>query len=216
MRDRAGAGTATVHWDLTFPTGPGLRLSETVVDDADVATAAARLAGAPLALLAANPFETTRPTRLALLVRLEDRRRDVEVRRATVNPGTFEAGAVVPLLLRLQPWRRPGEVRALDVRLPDDLHGRVELVVRGGTFPREADGDGPPDPDDAPLTFDELLAFLRDRPGGGDLVVEARVEGGPWVRLARETLSGYVTGRVELTLDVAPPADEPTAAEEAP
>jgi hypothetical protein len=153
---------------------------------------------------------------LALLVRLEDRRRDVEVRRATVDPGSVEAGSVVPVFLRLQPWRRPGEVRNLDVRLPDDLHGRVEVVIRGGTFPREADGDGPPDPDDAPLTFDELLAFLRERPGGGDLVVEARAEGGDWVRLERQALSGYVTGRVELTLDVTPPDDEPTASEETP
>ena len=216
VRGRVGEGTATLHWDVTFPTGPGLRLSEAVVDADDVATAAARLAGGPLALLAANPFEATRPTRLALLVRIEDRRRDVEVRRATVNPGTHEAGAVVPLLLRLQPWRRPGEVQALDVRLPEDLHGQVELVVRGGTFPREADGDGPPDPDDAPLTFDELLAFLRDRPGGGDLVVEARVDGGDWVRLERLALSGYVTGRVDLTLEVEPPADERAAPEEAP
>lgn len=216
VRDRAGEGTATLHWDVTFPSGPGLRLSEAVVDADDVATAAARLAGGPLALLAANPFEATRPTRLALLVRIEDRRRDVEVRRATVNPGAIEAGAVVPLLLRLQPWRRPGEVRTLDVRLPDDLHGRVELVVRGGTFPREADGDGPPDPDDAPLTFEELLAFLRERPGGGDLVVEARADGGDWVRLERQALSGYVTGRVDLTLDVEPPTDEPTGTEETP
>ncbi len=216
VRSRVGEGTATLHWDVTFPAGPGLRLTEAVVDADDVATAAARLAGAPLALLATNPFEATQPTRLALLVRLEDRRRDVEVRRATVNPGTVEAGAVLPLLLRLQPWRRPGEVRALDVRLPDDLHGRVEVVVRGGTFPREADGDGPPDPDDAPLTFDELLAFLRDRPGGGDLVVEARADDGEWVRLERLALSGYVTGRVELTLEVVPPGDEPMAAEETP
>lgn len=216
VRARVGEGTATLHWDVNFPSGPGLRLTEAVVDADDVATAAARLAGGPLALLAANPFEATRPTRLALLVRLEDRRRDVEVRRATVNPGPIEAGAVVPLLLRLQPWRRPGEVRTLDVRLPEDLHGRVELVVRGGAAPREADGDGPPDPDDAPLTFDELLAFLRERPGGGDLVVEARAEGGAWVRLERQEVSGYVTGRVELTLDVEPPADEPAVAEEAP
>lgn len=216
VRDRAGEGTATLHWDVTFPTGPGLRLSEAVVDADDVATAAARLAGGPLALLAANPFEATRPTRLALLVRIEDRRRDVEVRRATVNPGAIESGAVVPLLLRLQPWRRPGEVRTLDVRLPADLHGRIELVVRGGTFPREADGDGPPDPDDAPLTFEELLAFLRERPGGGDLVVEARADGGDWVRLERQALSGYVTGRVDLTLDVDPPTDEPTGTEETP
>ncbi|MDF1524584.1 MAG: hypothetical protein P1P87_17415, partial [Trueperaceae bacterium] len=114
-RDRTGAGTATVHWDATFDVGAPLRLSETVADD-DVATAAARLAGAPLALLARNPFQDTRLTRLALLVRLEDRRRDVEVRRAAVDPGPIEGGAVVPLRLHLQPWRRPGEVRTLDVR----------------------------------------------------------------------------------------------------
>ncbi len=218
VRARVGEGTATVHWDVTFPVGPGLRLSETVVDADDVATAAARLAGAPLALLATNPFEATRPTRLSLLVRLEDRRRDVEVRRATVDPGPIEAGAVVPVFLRLQPWRRPGEVRTVDVRLPDDLYGRVEVVVRGGAVARAEEGDGPPDPDDAPLTFDELLAFLRDRPGGGDLVVEARVDDGPWVRLDRQSLAGSVTGRVELILDVTPPTtdDQPAIDPEAP
>jgi hypothetical protein len=225
VRARVGEGTATVHWDLTFPVGPGLRLSETVVSEDDVATATARLVGGPLALLAANPFERTRPTRLALLVRLEDRRRDVEVRRATVDPGAVEAGAVVPVFLRLQPWRRPGEVRTVDVRLPEDLVGRVEIVVRGGAVPRDAEDDGPPDPDDAPLTFDELLAFLRDRPGGGDLVIEARADEGAWVRLDRIALSGYVTGRVDLVLDVDPPSagdappppvDEPETEREAP
>jgi hypothetical protein len=223
VRDRTGAGTATVHWDATFAVGAPLRLSEAVVDDDDVATAAARLAGAPLALLADNPFQDTRLTRLALLVRLEDRRRDVEVRRAAVDPGPIEAGAVVPLRLHLQPWRRPGEVRTLDVRLPDDLEGEVTVVVRGGAVPRSDDEARPIDPDDAPLTYDELIAFLRERPGGGDLVVEARADGGPWVRLERLEIGGFVTGRVELTLEVRapddgsgddPPADAPT--EEAP
>ncbi|MDF1524470.1 MAG: hypothetical protein P1P87_16835, partial [Trueperaceae bacterium] len=67
------------------------------------------------------------------------------------------------------------------------------------------------DPDDAPLTYDELIAFLRERPGGGDLVVEARADGGPWVRLERLELSGFVTGRVALTLDVRDPDDAPGA-----
>jgi len=203
-RTRVGEGTATVHWDIAFRDGPGLRLAETVVDAADVTTAAARLTRAPLALLAANPFQDPEITRLALLVRVEERRRDVEVLRALSDPGPTTAGAVVPLYLRLQPWRRPGEVRTIDVRLPDDLTGRVELVVRGGTWPRDPDADEPPDPDDLPLTFDELLAFLRERPGGGDVVIEARADDGEWRRLERLALPGFVTGRATLTLDVTP------------
>jgi hypothetical protein len=58
----------------------------------------------------------------------------------------------------------------------------VEVIVRGAAWPRDPADDDPPDPDDAPLTFDELLAFLRERPGGGDLVVEARAEGGAGAR----------------------------------
>lgn len=219
-RGRVGEGSATVHWDVSFRDGPGLRLSETVVDGVDVATAAARLAGAPLALLAGNPFQDPQVARLTLLVRLDDVRRDVEVRQAVRDGGEAVAGGVVPLFLRLQPWRRAGEVLALDLRWPDDLAGRAQLVVRGATWPREPDVPETPDPDDAPLTFDELLAFLRDRPGGGDLVVEARVDGGPWRRLERVAIGGFVTGRVELAFDVAPvdggtPSDDP-GSEEAP
>jgi hypothetical protein len=203
-RRRTGEGTATVHWDVAFASGPGLRLAETVVDAHDVGTAAALLTRAPLALLASNPFQDPGVARLALLVRLEERRRDVEVLRALTEPGAPAAGSVVPLYLRLQPWRRAGEVRTVDVRLPDDLVGRVEVVVRGGAWPRDPDDDAI-DPDDLPLTFDELLAFLRERPGGGDLVVEVRGEDGDWRRLERLALAGFVTGRATLWLDVAAP-----------
>lgn len=207
VRDRSDAGTATVYWDVAFEVGPPLRLSETVVDEADVVTAAARLAGAPLRLLAENPFEATRIERLSLLVRLDDRRRDVEVRRATVDPGPVEAGAVLPVYLHLQPWRRGGEVRTIDVRLPTDVTGRVELVVRGGTEPRDPDEPETPAPEDRPLTYDELIAFLRERPGGADLVIDARTEDGRWLRLDRRPLDGFVTGRVTLVLDVQPATD---------
>jgi hypothetical protein len=205
-RARSGEGTATVHWDVALGTGPALRLVETVVDAGDVGTAAALLARAPLALLADNPFQEPGIERLSLLVRLEERRRDIEVRRVVTAPGDVVAGRVTPLYLSLQPWRGAGVVRAVDVRWPDDLGGRVELVVRGGAWPRDPDAEEPPDPDDAPLTYDELLAFLRERPGGGDLVIEARPEGGSWRRLERLELSGFVTGRATLWLEVDTPA----------
>jgi hypothetical protein len=208
VRGRTGGGTATVHWDVGLRGGPGLRLSETVVHATDVATAAARLTGAPLALLARNPFEDPQVTRVSLLMRVEDQRRDVEVRQAIAEAGEPVAGTVVPLYLRLQPWRRAGEVLGVDVAWPEHLDGRVEVVVRGATWPREEGADEPPDPDDAPLTFDELLAFLRERPRGGDLVVEARVDGGPWELLDRVAVEGFATGRVQLVLDVAAPADD--------
>ena len=209
VRGRTSGGTATVHWDVGLRGGPGLRLSETVVHATDVATAAARLTGAPLALLARNPFEDPRVTRLSLLMRVEDQRRDVEVRQVIAEASEPVAGTVVPLYLRLQPWRRAGEVLGLDVAWPEHLDGRVELVVRGATWPREEGADEAPDPDDAPLTFDELLAFLRERPRGGDLVVEARADGGQWERLERVAIPGFVTGRVQLTLDVAAAAGVP-------
>ncbi|MFO8151433.1 MAG: hypothetical protein R6T93_14225 [Trueperaceae bacterium] len=214
VRGRTGGGTATVHWDVGLRDGPGLRLSEAVVHATDVATAAARLAGAPLALLARNPFEDPRVTRVSLLMRVEDQRRDVEVRQVIAEEGEHVAGAVVPLYLRLQPWRRAGEVLGLDVAWPEDLDGRIELVVRGATWPREEGAEEAPDPDDAPLTFDELLAFLRERPRGGDLVVEARADGGKWELLERVAVPGFATGRVQLMLDVAAPAGAPDRQED--
>jgi hypothetical protein len=213
-RARIGEGTATVHWDVAFLTGPALRLSETVVDAVDANTAAARLARAPLALLAGNPFQEPGVAGLSLHVRLEERRRDVEVRRAIVDAVAPVAGGVTPLYLSLQPWRRPGLVRVVDVRWPDDLTGPVEVIVRGAAWPRDPADDDPPDPDDAPLTFDELLAFLRERPGGGDLVVEARAEGGTWRTLTRLGLAGFVTGRATLHLDIEAPAGPANGSDE--
>jgi len=215
VRGRGGGGTATVHWDVGLRDGPGLRLSEAVVHATDVATAAARLAGGPLALLAGNPFQDPQVTRVALLMRVEDQRRDIEVRQVVAEAAEPVAGAVVPLYLRLQPWRRAGEVLGVDVTWPEDLDGRVEVVVRGATWPREAGDEEPPDPDDAPLTFDELLAFLRERPRGGDLVIEARADGGPWELLERVPVPGFATGRVELMLEVAAPSGAPERAPEA-
>jgi hypothetical protein len=200
-RGYQGGGTATIEWDVTLRDGPGVRLSEVVVDASDLSTAAARLAAAPLVLLARNPFAEPDLERLELRLEIDPTQRAWEVRQVLADAAAPTAGAMLPLFVRLQPWRRAGRVESIDVRLPETLHGQVEVVVRGGGVGR--DDPDEVDPDDLPLTFDELLAFLRERPTEGDLVVEAREVGGSWVVLDRRRLPGFVTGRARLLLDVA-------------
>ncbi len=215
-RSFQGGGTASLQWDIGFRTGPSLRLAEPVVHPTDLGLAAARLAASPLLLLAENPFQDPGLSRLHLLLQLEERRQDIEIRRVLTDPGEIQAGSIVPVYLQLQPYRRPGEVRTVDVQLPPELVGDVELVVRGGQWPRDPDRTVTPDPEDAPLTFDELLAFLRERPGGGDLVIEARDAGGRWYRLERLRLDGVASGRIVHHLRIGEAAGEPATEEGSP
>lgn len=206
-RGRTGQGTATVHWDIGFRDGPGLRMSEKVVHPDDVALASARLVAAPLLLLTDNPFQRAEVSSLSLLVELDDRRRDIEVMQL-VDQGTVPVpGELAGFFMRLQPWRMPGEVRPLDIAWPEDLTGEIELVVRGATEPRSPDDSRAPRPLELPLSFDELLAFLRDRARGGDLVVEARSNGGEWRRLDRFSVGGFVTGQASLSFFVPEPEE---------
>lgn len=207
-RARVGPGSASVDWVIHLAGSEPLRLSEQVVAAGEVNLAAARLVAAPLQLLARNPFQDPRIERIALRVHVDDSRRDNEVLKVIDDGAEAIAGELVRLFVSLQPWRRAGVVLPVDVRWPDDLHGRVELVVRGASTPREAGADHPPNPDDAPLTFDELVVFLRERPAGGELVIEARRPGERWQRLARVPVQGFAHGRAEWSLTVTEPFRE--------
>jgi hypothetical protein len=202
-RGKIGAGTASIDWEIGLASAAPLRLSEQVVAGGDVNLPAARLIAAPLQLLATNPFQDPGVERVSLLVLLDDTRRDSEVLKLLDDGAPAVAGEMVRLFVSLQPWRRAGVVVPVDVRWPEALHGRIEVVARGASTPRRPGDEDPSDPDDAPLTFDELLVFLRERPAGGDLVIEARRPGERWQRIARVPIQGFAHGRAELSLEVA-------------
>ena len=203
---RVSPGSATLAWDLELAGGPPLRLLEEVSSASDVVLAAARMAGAPLALLAENPFETPRPTGLKLLIEVDERRRDGELVEVLVDPGPMQAGASLGLLLRLQPWRRPSEVHTLTVTLPADLHPDPELVVRGAGEPRDEEHEG--GVDTQILSYAELLTVLRERPRSGDLVVEVRDADGRWQVLERREFPYQVRGVERIPLDLAEADDD--------
>ena len=202
-RGKVGPGSASIDWEISLAGAAPLRLSEQVVASGEVNLPAARLIGAPLQLLASNPFQNPQVERVSLLVRLDDLRRDSEVLKVIDDGAPAVAGEMVRLFVSLQPWRRAGVVIPVDVRWPEALDGRVEIVARGASTPPRAGEEAPRSADDNPLTFDELLVFLRERPAGGDLVIEARRPGERWQRLARVPIQGFAHGRAEWTLEVA-------------
>jgi hypothetical protein len=157
-----------------------------------VALETARMAGAPLALLARNPFETPRPTSLQLLIEVDDQRRDGEIVEALLENGPVLTGGTIGLFLRLQPWRRQSEVHALTITLPDEVAEGAELVVRGAGEPRDDEHDG--GIDTLILSYAELLTVLRERPRSGDLVVEVRDADGRWQVLERRSFPYQVRG----------------------
>lgn len=203
---RTSSGSARLAWELSLDGGPPLRMLDEISHGSDVTLAAARLAGAPLAVLARNPFERPLPTALQLLIELEDRRRDAELVEALVERGPVRAGESVGLFLRLQPWRRQSEVRTLTVRLPETLPSDATLVVRGAAEPRDDEHEG--GVDGLILSYAELLTVLREHSRSGDLVVEVRGVDGRWEVLERLSLPYLVRGveRIELDLEA---DDEP-------
>jgi hypothetical protein len=207
-RGHSGPGTATIEWTVALADHAPLGIREQVVAAGDVNLAAARLVALPLHWLARNPFQDPGIERLTLRVSVDETRRDSEVLKLIDDGAPAVAGEMVRLFVSMQPWRRAGVVVPVDVRWPEDLHGRIEVVARGASTPRAAGEEEPPDPDDAPLTFDELLVFLRERPAGGDLVIEARRPGEGWQRLARVPMQGFAHGRASANLVVAEPRSE--------
>ena len=203
---RVAGGSASLAWELELEGGPALRLVEDVSSERDVALAAARMAAAPLALLAQNPFEAPRPLGLQVVIEVEDQRRDGELVEALLEAGPVQAGASVGLLLRLQPWRRQGEVHTLTVTLPEALDPDAELVVRGAGVPRDDEHEG--GVDTLVLSYAELLTVLRERPRSGDLVVEVRGADGRWEVLERRSFPYLVRGLVRVPLPIAEADDD--------
>ncbi len=189
---RMSPGSARLAWELELAGGPPLRILEEVSHDGDVTLETARMAGAPLALLARNPFETPLPTGLQLLIEVDDQRRDGEIVEALLETGPVRAGATLGVFLRLQPWRRQSEVHALTITLPDELAEGAELVVRGAGEPRDDEHEG--GIDTLILSYAELLTVLRERPRSGDLVIEVQGADGRWQVLERRSFPYLVRG----------------------
>ncbi len=202
---QVSAGSARLAWELELAGGPPLRLLEEVSHQGDVALAAARMAAAPLALLAGNPFETPRPSSLQLLIEVDDVRRDGELVEALLEAGPVAAGGTVGLFVRLQPWRRQSEVHGFTVTLPEALAEGAELVVRGAAEPRDDEHEG--GIDTVILSYAELLTVLRERPRSGDLVIEVRGADGRWQLLERRSFPYLVRGveRVPLVMSESEP-----------
>lgn len=203
---RVAGGSASLAWELEFEDGPPLRLVEDVSSESDVALATARMAAAPLALLAQNPFEAPRPRGLQVLIEVDERRRDGDIVEALLEAGPVRAGASIGLLLRMQPWRSQGEVHTLTVTLPEPLDPDAELVVRGAGVPRDDEHEGGVDM--LVLSYAELLTVLRERPRSGDLVVEVRSPDGRWELLERRSFPYLVRGLVRVPLPLAEADDD--------
>lgn len=197
---RVSPGSARIAWELALDGGPPLRMLDEVSHGSDITLATARLTGAPLAVLARNPFERPSPTSLQLLIELEEQRRDAELVEALLEDAPTRAGSSVGLFLRLQPWRRQSEVRTLTVTLPDTLARDTTLVVRGAGEPRDDEHDG--GVDGLILSYAELLTVLREHSRSGDLVVEVRGADGRWEVLERLSLPYLVRGVERIALEL--------------
>ncbi|MDR9390985.1 MAG: hypothetical protein RI554_03050 [Trueperaceae bacterium] len=221
VRDRVAGGSADLAWEIAFEDGDPVRFVEQRRDDADLGTAVAQLAAAPVDLLLDNPFRAPTLARLSLVVTTHPEPRDVEVVEVALERPSAPPGGAVPAFVRLQPWRSDADVRTLSVPLPDDVEpGPLELTIRGASVPdprRDDRPDAPRDPlrqaiSDLPpiLSWAELLAALENRPQAREVVVEIPGPDRPR-RLARFATDGVATGVRHVTVQVTSPTDAASA-----
>jgi hypothetical protein len=221
VRDRVGGGSAELAWEIGFRGEPPIRLLDQRVEERDLATEAARLAAAPLAVLLDNPFQEPDLARVSVRVGVHETPRDVELVEVALETPEVAPGGTVQAFVRLQPWRGAAEVRTLAVELPDDVPpGPLTLTFRGASVrDPEAEERRPPpaDPLRQPisglppvLSWAELLSALESRPQARELLVEIPGAQRPR-RLAREDLGQVVDGleRVTVTVSAEAPSAEP-------
>ena len=217
VRDAIRGGSATVAWRIGFENERDITLQEDRSSNVDLATAAARLAGAPIAVLTRNPFQDPRLASIDVHVRTFDAPREVELVEVALETPTVTPGGTVQAFIRLQPYRAEAEVRTLSIKVPDDVkEGPLRLTLRGATIPDPERENLVLDEDRDPLeqaisdlppivSWGELLAALQNRPKARDLLVEAPGEDRPR-RLARLDLGGddgaIVTGVQHVTVTV--------------
>lgn len=208
-------GYAEVGWEIGLRDGSRLNVLEQLNDEDDVAWATANLVGAPLAILAENPFREPGVEHVAVTVRVDTDRRSATLDEAILERDEVPQGESVHIHVRLQPYRRQAVVRTLTVPLPDDLVGDTMLIVRGASEPRDTgDTDVDEREIDPPRSFGELKEALRAHTQAKELVVEAVSEDGELSRLLRLEFPWVVTGQERVWVYVTPPDDGAEAPQE--
>ncbi len=212
---RLAAGTAELAWAITLRGGEVLRLLEQTSDPSDIATATARLAAEPLAILADNAFADPEVTAVELSVQLESAQRVAEIVEVVAENDPVRPGDTLVAYVRLQPYRDEPEVKTVRVPLPA-FDGELELTFRGGL----ERGEGPGESELPILSFAELLVALREHVQASELVVETYLDG-ELTRLARLPQPYLVRGSKSLTISTggaspAAPGQGDDAAKEAP
>ena len=121
LRGRATlAGRAPVEFDDVY-TGdqPGV--------------AAASAVAMPLAALLTNGFEPVRIESLHLEMAGAERIRSAAIERVWLDTTDLQPGKTVPVKILLSPWRGEPFVRSIDVDIPLNADGPLDLVVADGT-----------------------------------------------------------------------------------
>lgn len=207
-------GTAELAWEISLAGGDTLRLLEQTSDVADVGLSAARLAAEPLIILADNVFADPQVQEIELTMQVEEALRTAEIAEVVPESETPRPGEILVAHVRLQPYRDEPVVKTVEVQLPVDVDGPLEVTFRGGSEREEPVDDG-----ELPiLSFAELLVALRDHVQASELVVETVIDG-ELRRLARLPQPYLIEGSKTLTIDIdgvktAPPEIEEEEPEE--
>ncbi len=199
LEGRSG-GSAELAWEISLSDGDTVRVLEQVYDPADIATAIARVAAAPLAILADNNFAKPEITRLNLNISYQDNLRYAEVVEVVAENDNLTAGDTLSLYVRLQPYRAEPVVKTIQIPLAEDISGELKLTIRGG-FEPEAKGEDDNARKEPILSFAELLLSLEEQVQASELVVETFVDG-KYRRLERLALPYPISGSELLSVTV--------------
>lgn len=203
-------GTADIAWDIGLrlvgeEESKRLRVLEQTLDENDLARRVARLLAVPLDVLAGNIYADAIIEQVNISVTWQEKLEFQEVVDATSESKKVNAGATLPVFVRLQRYRQAAEVVEFAVPIPEEASGKLTLVVRGGNEePLRSSEERESDPI---LSFDELLLSMREQVQANELIIEAYIDGEPR-RLLRRSFDVPIVGRANVRLEVDNPDED--------
>ena len=192
------AGTVDIAWNIDLADGQRLRMLEQISNPEDIVAASASLSAEPFAILANNMFKEANIEKVGINLSYDPQQRIADIVKVEQDKEqVLEIGSTLRAFVRLQHYREDAEVIELQIPLPEELSGIVDITFRGGS-------NGPPpeeDSEDDILSFEELLIALREQTQSSELIVEAFVDGKN-KRLLQKSYPFLVTGSENLEIEL--------------
>jgi hypothetical protein len=136
---RRGGGSAKVKATFAGSVLPnGWSRTNVFVSESDVASEMLKEFSMLTQLMAVNQFQELRPFGMEVSVELTQDPRVLYIEDVSLPKGPFHPGERVSFDITMRPWRKAPFTREYSLRVPENVTGICEILVRGGGIAEES------------------------------------------------------------------------------